>query len=447
MGSSFGYAVSIALILAYLVFNHSISNYHGECSGIQLVTVCTSALFHKVIKLQQSTLHRTSIGHILNLISNDVYKLGFGVQYWNYLWISPILITLTVVVTLVYIGSIGLVGIVYFVLHIPVQTVFEFLFGHFRYLQSLTTDRRIEMMDQIIRGMRGVKFYVWENSFMQYINRIRKREVRYAGFAGLTKSLTFSLYNSSLFIAIFLMYSLSIAIKNPLTTSQLVFAYLILNKLSIDCVLYFGQGISTWRESVLALKRIQIVLELPESIDSCLAHSPISDSPSIEMIDFSASWRGTELINNNNLVLKCINLIADRAKLVVIAGPIGSGKSSLLMSLIKELPGISGQINMNGISSYAAQQPWIFSGTFRDNILFGSRLHSQRYQQVIAACSLTEDIVAFKDGDLTLIGERGVTLSGGQKARVSLARAVYQKADIYLFDDPLSAVDMKVGRV
>ena len=121
------------------------------------------------------------------------------------------------------------------------------------------------------------------------------------------------------------------------------------------------------------------------------------------MIDFSASWRGTELINNNNLVLKCINLIADRAKLVVIAGPIGSGKSSLLMSLIKELPGISGQINMNGISSYAAQQPWIFSGTFRDNILFGSRLHSQRYQQVIAACSLTEDIAAFKDGDLTLI--------------------------------------------
>ena len=242
LGSSFGYAVSIALILAYLVFNHSISNYHGECSGIQLVTVCTSALFHKVIKLQQSTLHRTSIGHILNLISNDVYKLGFGVQYWNYLWISPILITLTVVVTLVYIGSIGLVGIVYFVLHIPVQTVFEFLFGHFRYLQSLTIDRRIEMMGQMIRGMRVIKFYVWENSFMQYINRIRKREVRYAGFAGLTKSLTFSLYNSSLFIAIFLMYSLSIAIKNPLTTSQLVFAYLILNKLSIDCVLYFWTG-------------------------------------------------------------------------------------------------------------------------------------------------------------------------------------------------------------
>ena len=199
---------------------------------------------------------------------------------------------------------------------------------------------------------------------------------------------------------------------------------------------------------MIALRRIQNILELSEIISNCHTQSTCcySEHPSIELIDYTASWRGTDVDNRNNLVLNRINLEVEGARLVAIAGPLGSGKSSLLLSLMNELSGMSGKINIIGTTSYAAQEPWIFSGTFRDNILFGRALHSHRYQQVMSACSLEEDIDSFAEGDLTLIGERGVTLSGGQKAKVSLARAVYQECDIYLMDDPLSAVDVKVGR-
>ena len=131
---------------------------------------------------------------------------------------------------------------------------------------------------------------------------------------------------------------------------------------------------------------------------------------------------------------------------MAVTGPVSAGKSSLLLSLINELPGVSGHLSITGVPSYAAQEPWIFSGTIRDNILFGNPLNLTRYWRVINACSLKTDIDSFDGGDLTLIGERGVTLSGGQKARVSLARSVYHQADIYLFDDPLSAVDAQVGK-
>ena len=200
------------------------------------------------------------------------------------------------------------------------------------------------------------------------------------------------------------------------------------------------------RQSIIALRRIQNVLELPETGESCLTHSTSNHNVGIEMIDFSASWKGIEQIHNNVLVLKHISLSVNTAQLVVITGHLGCGKSSLLMSLINELPGLSGKINLRGVISYTEQQPWIFSGTFRDNILFGRTVNPQRLQEVISSCSLTDDIACFADGDMTVIGERGVTLSGGQKARVALARAVYQVADIYLLDDPLSAVDVKVGR-
>ena len=397
------------------------------------------------MKLQQASLHRISIGHIINLVANDVYKLEFGVCYWNLLWIAPISMILSSMLILIYIGPIGLFGVLYIVLHMPLQIVIGFVFGHFRYLQSLTADRRIKWMDQVIRGMLVIKLYVWENSFMRYINKIRAKEIRYASFAGFFQSLTFSLFNTCLFVALLLIFATSIALNNQLSSSQLALAFLLFTKLRVDCVLYFGHAVLTGRESVLALRRIQNILMLAEDIDYCLTRSPSSDNHSIEVMDFSASWQGTDIVNNKDLDLKCINLTTDGAKLVVIAGPIGSGKSNLLMSLINELPGVSGRININGVTSYVPQQPWIFSGSFRDNILVGTTLHAQRYQQVLAACCLTEDIGEFERGDMTLIGERGVTLSGGQKARVSLARAVYQEADIYLLDDPLSAVDMKVG--
>ena len=446
LASSLAYTISISIVLIYHGFNRIVNDYHGHCRGIQIQTICNTALFKKILKLQQSTLHTVSIGHIINLMSTEKFKIQFGVSYWNYVWVAPVVIIVSIVLTLIWIGPIGLVGILYIILQTPAEIILGYTFAHFNHLKSLTGDKRIELMDQIIRGMRVIKFYVWENPCIASIRKIRKKEVRYAAKSAAAQSVCYTLYNISTFIAVFLTYITSIAVNNPLTSSQLAFVYILYTQLSVISILFFGKSIMKARQGVISLRRIQNVLELPETGESCLTHSPSNQNASIEIIDFSASWKGNEQINNNYLVLKQINLSVNTAKLVVITGRLGCGKSSLLMSLINELPGLSGQISLRGVISYTEQQPWIFSGTFRDNILFGRTLDPQRLQQVISACSLMDDIACFPDGDMTLIGERGVTLSGGQKARVALALAVYRVAEIYLLDDPLSAVDMKVGR-
>ncbi|XP_067315095.1 ATP-binding cassette sub-family C member 4-like isoform X2 [Pseudorasbora parva] len=133
-------------------------------------------------------------------------------------------------------------------------------------------------------------------------------------------------------------------------------------------------------------------------------------------------------------------------ELLAVIGPVGAGKSSLLSTVLGELPAENGVVKVKGELTYASQQPWVFPGTIRSNILFGKELHPQRYERVLKACALKRDMELLPDGDLTVIGDRGATLSGGQKARVNLARTVYQDADIYLLDDPLSAVDAEVGR-
>lgn len=127
-------------------------------------------------------------------------------------------------------------------------------------------------------------------------------------------------------------------------------------------------------------------------------------------------------------------------------GQVGSGKSSLLQMLLKELPLNSGVLETIGEVSYASQEPWLFVSTVRNNILFGLPYTKSRYNRVVNVCALERDFELFPNGDRTLVGERGVSLSGGQRARINLARAVYRQADIYLFDDPLSAVDTHVGK-
>ena len=143
--------------------------------------------------------------------------------------------------------------------------------------------------------------------------------------------------------------------------------------------------------------------------------------------------------------LQFIDFTAAKGSLTVITGPVGSGKSTLLSAIAGEVPDQNGAITFKGTAVYVPQIAWIFSGTIRENILFGEQYEEDKYNRVIEACALTKDIEKFPDCDQTIVGERGVVLSGGQRARVSLARAAYADADLYLLDDPLSALDSKVG--
>lgn len=162
----------------------------------------------------------------------------------------------------------------------------------------------------------------------------------------------------------------------------------------------------------------------------------------IEAENVCASW-------NKNLAkptLSNLNFEVSQGELLAVIGAVGSGKSSLLMSILGELPLTDGRITVRGKIGYASQQAWIYNSSLQQNIIFGSEYDESRYSEVIKACALQKDIDLLADGDMTLVGERGVSLSGGQRARVNLARAVYADADVYIMDDPLSAVDADVGR-
>ena len=164
--------------------------------------------------------------------------------------------------------------------------------------------------------------------------------------------------------------------------------------------------------------------------------------PRICLEDVSCFWNKTTDLP----ALQSVSLIAANGQLLGITGPVGSGKTSLLMTILGELPISSGKMSCIGKIALVSQTPWVYSGTVRENIVFGKQFDVQKYNKVIEVCDLEKDIASFTKRDLTEIGQRGVILSGGQRARVSLARAIYSDADIFLLDDPLSAVDAKVGK-
>ncbi|KAL9971712.1 hypothetical protein ACROYT_G017914 [Oculina patagonica] len=170
-------------------------------------------------------------------------------------------------------------------------------------------------------------------------------------------------------------------------------------------------------------------------------HMHSHKDPVIVLENVVCSWTG----NRNKPTLKSLCLTVNKGDLIFITGRVGCGKSSLLYSFLREIPVINGETSCVGKIAWVSQQPWVFSGTVRDNILFGEPFDPERYRMALQACDLNKDLLRFPDGDMTVVGERGIVLSGGQQARVELARAVYSNADIYLLDDPLSAVDSKVG--
>lgn len=190
-------------------------------------------------------------------------------------------------------------------------------------------------------------------------------------------------------------------------------------------------------------KKCEPVSEIVKA-DICdkVSVSDVYKPPQIILRDVCAKWSN----ESPEDTLHNVNLHVSNTQLLAIIGPVGSGKSSIMNLLLKELPVKSGELDINGRLSYASQEPWLFSGSVRQNILFGELYDDDRYQKVIDVCALRSDFALFPHGDKTLVGEKGKSLSGGQKARINLARCVYKNADIYLLDDPLSAVDANVGK-
>lgn len=299
------------------------------------------------------------------------------------------------------------------------------------------TDFRVRLMNEIISGIQVIKMYAWEKPFEEMVKLARRKEINVVTSASYLRGVYLS---CSVFIertTLYLTIITYVLLGNNITASKTYSMAQFFNVLQLALAIYYPMAISIGAETLVSIKRLQEFLVMEEKQQTEIEKS---DDKEITIRNVNASWTET------TPTLKDLNLKIEPGKLCAIVGPVGAGKSSVLQLLLGELAKQTGTIKVGGTVSYSSQEPWLFGATVRRNILFGLDYDRHKYRQTVKVCALEPDFDQFPQRDQTMVGERGVSLSGGQRARINLARAVYKDADIYLMDDPLSAVDTHVGK-
>nr|XP_035935992.1 multidrug resistance-associated protein 4 isoform X4 [Halichoerus grypus] len=339
------------------------------------------------------------------------------------------------------IGISCLAGIAVLIILLPLQSCLGKLFSSFRSKTATFTDVRIRTMNEVITGIRIIKMYAWEKSFADLITYLRRKEISKILSSSYLRGMNLASFFVASKIIIFVTFTTYVLLGNVITASHVFVAVSLYGAVRLTVTLFFPAAIEKVSEAVISIQRIKNFLLLDE-ISQRTPQLPSDGKMIVHVQDFTAFWDKA----SETPTLQGLSFTVRPGELLAVIGPVGAGKSSLLSAVLGELPRSQGLVSVHGRIAYVSQQPWVFSGTVRSNILFGKKYEKERYERVIKACALKKDLQLLEDGDLTVIGDRGATLSGGQKARVNLARAVYQDADIYLLDDPLSAVDAEVGR-
>ncbi|XP_071321050.1 ATP-binding cassette sub-family C member 4-like [Trachinotus anak] len=438
-----GYAAALSICTIGLALLHHLYFYHVQRTGMKIRVAMCHMIYKKALCLSSSAMGKTTTGQIVNLLSNDVNKFDDVTIFLHFLWVGPLQAAAVVGLLWQEIGPSCLAGMVVLMFLMPVQTLFGRLFSKFRSKTAVLTDSRIRTMNEVVSGIRIIKMYAWEKPFAALVSEVRRKEISKIMKSSYLRGLNMASFFCASKIIIFITFTLYVLLGNTISASRVFVTVSLYSAVRLTVTLFFPNAIEKMFESRVSIRRIQEFLMLDEITKGGTAlPQDEKNDVSVEIQELFCYWdKSLDAPSLQN-----ISLSLDSNQLLAVIGPVGAGKSSLLSSILGELPNEKGVLKVKGQLTYAAQQPWVFPGTIRNNILFGKELNTQKYERVIRACALKRDLELLPDGDLTLIGDRGATLSGGQKARVNLARAVYQDADIYLLDDPLSAVDAEVGR-
>lgn len=492
-------------------------------TGLRIRSSLQGVLYDKSLRMSPTARASASLGEIVNLMQLDSQRIGDFIQMSHVIWAAPIQIIVSVGLLLNYIGPAALIGLLATIVTIPLQGLLISKQVKIRKATFSIMDKRVKLMNEILQGIKAVKFYAWEKPFSDLVQKRRSEEVR---------KLYQSVWIKSSFISILMAIPVIIAVitfafyagvfKNDLTASKVFAGISILNQLRVP-VMMLPMVITQAVDTRLGLKRIERFLDLEDTDNYARNDAPnVSNShkaaetgSSCDETESLNSLRGSIVIENgafewsqiaanplkvekkkkdkilgcfprprkNSLnqrtsandkvqapepqeaevlpveqktdtqryvsrgtVLSNINLRFERGTLNAIVGYVGTGKSSLLHAILGEMRKTAGQVFLEGSVAYVAQTAWIFNDTLRNNILFGKEYDEELYKKAIRVSALEQDLDVLPSGDLTAIGEKGINLSGGQKQRVSIARAVYADADVYLLDDPLSALDAHVSR-
>ncbi|KAK9869834.1 hypothetical protein WA026_003563 [Henosepilachna vigintioctopunctata] len=422
----------------------------GVCHlGMKLRVACCSLIYRKALRLSSTALGQTTVGQVVNLLSNDVNRFDVAVMFAHHLWVGPLETLVVLYLLYTKIGESAFVGIIILIIFIPIQMYIGKKISKIRLKVALRTDERVRLMSEIINGIQVIKMYAWELPFAKVIASTRRYEIRMLRWASFMRAIVSSFMLFNIRASIFACVITYVLCGNDINAEKVFVVTAFYNAIRPTMTVFFPNGIVNISETNVSINRLNKFLTFEEhkketnnivAIEKRMSNE--KERIGIFFENGSAKWSLASVDNT----LSNISLSVLPGKLQAIIGPVGSGKSSLFQAILKELPLIRGSVRVNGKISYASQEPWLFSGSVRQNILFGLPMDKKRYNAVIETCSLERDFTLLPYGDKTLVGDRGVSLSGGQRARINLARAVYKQADIYLLDDPLSAVDTHVGK-
>jgi ABC-type multidrug transport system fused ATPase/permease subunit len=346
------------------------------------------------------------------------------------------------------------------------------------------TDSRVKLTNEILQGVRAIKSYNWEKPFLDKLTTIRDLELKALEASANTRAILTSVLTAAPSMVAVVTLGTYGLLGNVLTPTKVFTALALFNQLRFPLVFLplLLNNLAEGKVSLVRLTKFLLTDEVQDYVerneedvhtDLIGMTSTRRSQDAITIEDGTFSWSSDSAINANMVkaekevqghgtegpsvtakvavsenmrgVLSNIDLNVKKGELIAIVGPVGSGKSTLLSALLGELNKKAGRVKVRGSVAYVPQSAWIPNDSLKNVVLFGRQLDEGKYRDTIEACGLTKDLQQLEGGDETEIGERGVNLSGGQKQRVSIARAVYDDADIFLFDDPLSALDAEVG--
>uniref|UniRef100_A0A672Z6W6 ATP-binding cassette sub-family C member 5 n=1 Tax=Sphaeramia orbicularis TaxID=375764 RepID=A0A672Z6W6_9TELE len=451
----YGLLLVLGLLTTELVRSWSLAltwalNYRTGC---RLRGAVLSLAFHKILRLR--SVRDKSMGQLMNMCSSDGQRMFEAAAVGSLLAGGPLVAVLGVAYNLFILGPTSLLGSAVFILFYPTMMFSSRLTAYFRRRGVAVTDRRVQKMNEILSYIKFIKMYAWVKS--SAVSGIRDEERKILELTGYFQSITVGVAPIVVVIASVATFSTHMLLGYDLTAAQAFTVVTVFNAMTF-ALKVTPFSVKSLSEASVAMERFKNLLLLPE-VDSIPA-LPGDPEVAVEMCGASLAWDGggqsaqpspwtLELFSFSLIVVlhsgSSLVLLLFQGRLVGVCGSVGSGKTSLISAILGQMTVLEGSVAVRGRLAYVAQQAWILNATLRDNILFGREYQEDRYQSVLSVCCLRPDLTLLPNADLTEIGERGANLSGGQRQRISLARALYSDRDVYILDDPLSALDTHVA--
>ncbi|XP_077085851.1 ATP-binding cassette sub-family C member 3 isoform X1 [Siphateles boraxobius] len=439
-----GYALAFLMFGTSLLQTLILHQHFQYCfvTGMRLRSGIIGAIYRKSLVITNAAKRSSTVGEVVNLMSVDAQRFMDLTTFLNMLWSAPLQIILALFFLWQNLGPSVLAGVAVMVLLIPFNAFIAMKTRTYQVEQMKHKDDRIKLMNEILNGIKVLKLYAWENSFSEKILQIRQKELNVLKKTAYLSALSTMAWTSAPFLVALTTFAVYVTVDEAnILDAERAFVSLSLFNILRFPLNMLPQVISSIVQASVSLKRIQDFLSHDELDPENVDRRNNASEYAVTVVNGKFAWAKQDQVTLDN-----INVLVPQGSLLAVVGHVGCGKTSLVSALLGEMEKLEGQISIRGSVAYVPQQAWIQNASLRDNILFGRPYEEQKYRCVLEACALTPDLEVLPGGDQTEIGEKGINLSGGQRQRVSLARALYSESDVFLLDDPLSAVDAHVAK-